>query len=236
MAYEEAACYGVRLTIGGKSGTVLGVDGGEGSEMTWQKSNCEMSATTPKSIVDKVNSWVHHGTHTPLTLRESKRLLKANCVVDEHGCWIWPFNAFKNGYGRLSCRMVLAIGVNTSRVHVAAYRLWNGAISGNLYVCHSCDVKRCFNPKHLWLGTNKDNQLDAASKGVFAKYWTKVRREEKRRLCSGSGNPMYGRRGKDAPAYGRVGKLHPMFGKHHSEESKDKISAGLLRAHEEGRR
>ena len=37
-------------------------------------------------------------------------------------------------------------------------------------------------------------------------------------------------------AYGRIGPLHPMFGKHHTTESKDKISAGLLLAREEGRR
>ena len=204
--------------------------------MTWQKSNCEMSAKTPKSIVGKVNSWVRYGAHTPLTVQEAKRLLKANRVVDENGCWIWPFNTFKNGYGRLSCRMVRAIGLSTSRVHVAVYKLWKGGVPDNLFVCHSCDVKRCFSPKHLWPGTNQDNQLDAAAKGVFAKYWTKARRAKWGEQCSGSGNPMYGRRGKDAPAYGRVGNLHPMFGKHHSEESKEKISVGLLLARKEGRR
>lgn len=32
-------------------------------------------------------------------------------------------------------------------------------------MCHSCDVRRCCNPKHLWLGTRADNNLDRAAKG-----------------------------------------------------------------------
>lgn len=30
---------------------------------------------------------------------------------------------------------------------------------------HSCDNPNCINPKHLWLGTNRSNILDAAAKG-----------------------------------------------------------------------
>jgi hypothetical protein len=97
-------------------------------------------------------------------------------------------------------------------------------------------VKLCFNPKHLWLGTNQENQIDASEKGVFARYWTKEKRMSYSQTYSGAGNPMYGRTGEAAPAYGRIGSLHPMFGKHHTAESKDKISAGLLLAREEGRR
>jgi len=47
-----------------------------------------------------------------------------------------------------------------------AYRVWKGAIPDGMFVCHTCDVKRCINPDHLWLGTNRDNIKDAISKGV----------------------------------------------------------------------
>ncbi len=40
-----------------------------------------------------------------------------------------------------------------------------GPIPKGIYVCHSCDNNKCINPEHLFLGTAKDNQQDALSKG-----------------------------------------------------------------------
>ena len=37
-----------------------------------------------------------------------------------------------------------------------------------LLVCHHCDVRSCWEPLHLFIGTNQDNILDAASKGRLA--------------------------------------------------------------------
>jgi hypothetical protein len=47
--------------------------------------------------------------------------------------------------------------------HVYAWRLQNGGISvphGKL-IKHSCDNKRCVNPKHLSAGTSRDNIREA---------------------------------------------------------------------------
>ena len=62
-------------------------------------------------------------------------------------------------------RPTLVIGRVVMRVHQWAYALYRGSIPAGLNVCHSCDVPRCINPDHLWLGTQADNMRDMAAKG-----------------------------------------------------------------------
>lgn len=41
----------------------------------------------------------------------------------------------------------------------------NGAIPGNLFVLHKCDVPLCVRHDHLFLGTAADNTADMLAKG-----------------------------------------------------------------------
>lgn len=146
------------------------------------------------------------------------------------GCWVWTGGFWGNGYGRIA--RFRPRTKFSQRAHISSYILYVGPVPKGLFVCHSCDNKACISPKHLWLGTNRQNQIDASQKGAFNKYWTPERRAAKAAEMAGEGNPMHGVRGKDAPCYGRTGKKHPMFGKHHTTEAKRKISeASKLKRH-----
>lgn len=77
--------------------------------------------------------------------------------IDENGCWLTKRNINKNVYQR--------IVFNGKRVaaHVLSAILFCNH-NKKLLACHSCDTPACFNPNHLFSGTNSDNQHDALKK------------------------------------------------------------------------
>lgn len=81
--------------------------------------------------------------------------------IDEGGCWVWTGAINDSGYGA-----VLAWG-RVRYVHriVAAIFLGLDLEDPDLLVCHSCDVRSCFNPAHLWIGSASDNVQDMIAKG-----------------------------------------------------------------------
>ena len=87
---------------------------------------------------------------------ETKRRFWSKVKLAPSGCGEWQGKIGRNGYGKF--RDFFA--------HRVAYELANGPITNGLFVCHSCDNKRCCNPEHLWLGTNKENQQDYIAKGL----------------------------------------------------------------------
>lgn len=117
----------------------------------------------PKSLLYKVNSWCRKGACVPLTIQESRRLLRYNFKVDSNGCWLWQLYCSAKGYGILPRRMQRAMGLPSGRAHIAVYTFWKQ--QPKLFVCHKCDVPACGRPSHLWEGTNRDNQLDSYGKG-----------------------------------------------------------------------
>lgn len=79
----------------------------------------------------------------------------------EDECWNWDGAVFKaSGYGQFGSPKH---GVFAA--HRYSYQLFKGQIPESMFVCHSCDNRRCFNPKHLWIGTAKDNAQDMVAKG-----------------------------------------------------------------------
>lgn len=83
--------------------------------------------------------------------------------VDKSGgpdaCWLWT-GSITYGYGRVFWKGTLW------GAHRVAWELGMGKkIPEGMYILHHCDNRRCCNPKHLFLGTQKDNMQDAVSKG-----------------------------------------------------------------------
>jgi len=64
-----------------------------------------------------------------------------------------------DGYG------LLWIEGRSVRVHRFIWEHHNGTIPEGMVVCHRCDNPPCHNPDHLFLGTQKENMIDCASKG-----------------------------------------------------------------------
>lgn len=76
------------------------------------------------------------------------------------GCWLWVGGESGFGYGHFT---LPASRCRTA--HRAAWLLYRGPIPKGLHVLHTCDVRCCVNPDHLWLGTHSDNMTDMVSKG-----------------------------------------------------------------------
>lgn len=92
----------------------------------------------------------------PLTMER----LKAGSVVNEKtGCIEWQGNKNRGGYGKITHKY------KTHLTHRVAWEVTYGPIPKGLMVLHKCDNRPCVNPKHLKLGTQKDNIDDCVQKG-----------------------------------------------------------------------
>lgn len=88
-------------------------------------------------------------------LKAYRKLLTKN----EKGCWIYTKSIQGSGYAQVHISGVMVL------MHRLAYQVFIGPIPTKMYVLHSCDVRNCVNPDHLFLGTPRDNMKDMVKKG-----------------------------------------------------------------------
>jgi hypothetical protein len=79
-------------------------------------------------------------------------------------CWVWTAYVWPDGYG---CFWLNGKNV---RAHRASWELTHERpIPYGLLICHTCDNRKCVNPKHLFVGTYRDNIHDCREKGRIAR-------------------------------------------------------------------
>lgn len=88
-----------------------------------------------------------------------QRLLTKVKVDPESSCWLWLGALKPNGYPDFW------FNGDTGTGHRAAMILLKNIDPGENFVCHRCDIKKCINPEHLFIGTAKENQTDMTIKG-----------------------------------------------------------------------
>jgi hypothetical protein len=85
--------------------------------------------------------------------------------TDAKACWLWTGHVSDRGYGIFWVPLGAHAHSQRVRANRFAWLASRGDIPCGMEVCYRCDVPACVNPDHLFLGTRRDNHLDAVRKG-----------------------------------------------------------------------
>ena len=83
------------------------------------------------------------------------------------------------GYG-------MAVGYKHAKIdkaHRVSYRMFVEEIPAGKSICHTCDVRACVNPDHLYCGTARDNARDAKERGRLTGSRKRLTAEQKKQMA-----------------------------------------------------
>lgn len=101
--------------------------------------------------------WKKRGNKQSIT--KDFLLERADCSGGPDACWPWMRRRSSAGYGALT------VNYRRAYAHRLMLELELGVKLGSRqYVIHSCDNPPCINPKHLSVGTAKQNAMDCSKK------------------------------------------------------------------------
>ena len=87
---------------------------------------------------------------------------------NEDDCWGWCGYLDTNGYPQMMVKTKVVMASHLS-YEINISQIPKGKGYHGICVLHICDNPNCTNPKHLRLGTHKDNMLDMKNKGRVSK-------------------------------------------------------------------
>jgi hypothetical protein len=96
------------------------------------------------------------------SLEKAKSRMLAKRIITTNNCWLWTGALFKNGYG------AMGFEGETWRVHRLSMKFFKPEefkIDMNVNHTKECRSPRCFNPDHLYCGTQAENVTDCIEAG-----------------------------------------------------------------------
>ncbi len=94
-----------------------------------------------------------------LTAAEATRFWAKVKKAGKDECWLWAGATRWSGYGTFW----IGAQKRTVTAHRVAHALTKGD-PGTGDICHTCDIRLCCNPKHLFAGSRADNLKDCKRK------------------------------------------------------------------------